>query len=159
MLYDSLHEKILGLPDGLRLFPSQTAEIEGFGSRLDTMLAQRTTNPGFQSMSREDFVRRTSLGMVKDAPVMTKPLRLRGGSVDEILRAQRKGAQVVDDRDPAEFSAACLKGRVNIPASAAFEAWRASNPRPIMTSCMTSLRSSSSSTISTRLRSAGMAGH
>jgi hydroxyacylglutathione hydrolase len=29
----------------------------------------------------------------------------------------------VDDRDPADYSAACLEGSINIPASSSFESW------------------------------------
>lgn len=123
MLYESLHAKILSLPDATRLLPSHGGALEDFGSAQDTVRTQRWANPGFRDMSREDFVRRVSLGMMEEPPMTLKTIRLRPGTADEILRAQREGAQIVDDRCPADFSAASLAGSINISSASAFEPW------------------------------------
>lgn len=123
MLYDSLRAKVNSLADRVRVFPSHTGDLDDQELRPETMAAQRTTNPGLRSMSREVFVRRAALGMAEEAMFGVKKPTLRPGSVDEILRAQRQGAQVVDDRDPADYSAACLEGSINIPVAATFEGW------------------------------------
>ena len=124
MLYVSLRTKVFGLPDSTRIFPALESDVELPGDRPDTIGAQRLHNPGFQTMSRDEFVHRVSLALTEDRSVRSSrtghPDAL---SLPELLEAQRRGAQVVDDRDPLEFASAHLAGSVNVPDSAAFDAW------------------------------------
>ena len=86
------------------------------------MEGQRLANPGLKRMSCDDFVRRVTLGMAVRTGPPSKEVRLRASSVDEVLRVQREGAQVVDDRNPVDYSAACLPGSVNLPAASSLSA-------------------------------------
>jgi hydroxyacylglutathione hydrolase len=123
MLHTSLREKFDALPERLRLFPSHTARTELIGPSPETMKAQRMGNPGLRRMGCDEFVRRVTLGMaVRNGPP-PREVRLRASTIDEVIRAQREGAQVVDDRNPADYSAACLAGSVNLPAASAFESF------------------------------------
>ncbi len=123
MLHTSLREKFDVLPENVRLLPAHTAGVELFGRPCDTMAAQRLANPGLKRMAVAEFVRRVTLGMVLPNGPPAREVRLRASSVDEILRAQREGAQVVDDRKPVDYSAACLPGSVNLPAISSFESF------------------------------------
>jgi rhodanese-related sulfurtransferase len=123
MLHTSLREKFETLPESVRLFPAHTAGVELFGRPCDTMSGQRLVNPGLKRMSCDEFVRRVTMGMAVPNGAPAREVRLRGSTVDEILRAQREGAQVVDDRKPVDYSAACLPGSVNLPAMSAFESF------------------------------------
>ena len=122
MLYDSLTRKLLPLPDETLLLPSHTADLERDEARLNTMGAQRRGNPGFRPMSRASFTRRVSLDMTGE-PGVPDAEAPPPWPLADVLRARREGAILVDDRDPIDFAAAHLKGSVNIPAEAAFEAW------------------------------------
>ncbi len=123
MLHTSLREKFDRLPETVRLFPSHTARLDLFGARPETLQAQRLANPGLKRMPCDEFVRRVTLGMAVRNGHLAKEVRLRSSTVDEVLRAHREGAQVVDDRDPVDYSAACLAGSVNLPAASAFESF------------------------------------
>jgi rhodanese-related sulfurtransferase/glyoxylase-like metal-dependent hydrolase (beta-lactamase superfamily II) len=124
MLHGSLRLKILSLPDTARIFPSRESSIDLFIEPSHTIGAQRGFNPGFQLMSRDEFVRRVCAGMLAE-PASTEADgdQMRAASVGEILRAQRAGAQIVDMRDPEQFAAGQLAGSLNLPAMAAFEDW------------------------------------
>jgi rhodanese-related sulfurtransferase/glyoxylase-like metal-dependent hydrolase (beta-lactamase superfamily II) len=124
MLYVSLRTKILGLPDSMRLFPGLASDVDLPVSRPDTIAAQRRFNPGFQAMSREQFVRRVALGMTEERSSRSfKGARPEAMTAPDLLKAQRDGAQVVDDRDPIDFAAAHLEGSINVPDAAAFDSW------------------------------------
>jgi hydroxyacylglutathione hydrolase len=123
MLHASFREKFDPLPQSVRLFPSHTARMDLFGTAPETMRAQRLANPGLKRMPCDEFVRRVTLGMAVRKSLPIKEVRLRSSSVDEMIRAQREGAQVVDDRDPVDYSAACLAGSINLPAASSFESF------------------------------------
>ena len=124
MLYVSLRTKILGLPDSARIFPSLESDVELPSDRPETIGAQRRHNPGVQPMSRGEFVHRVSLGLTEDRAMRSsKGARPEAMDLEKILRAQREGTQVVDDRDPSEFAAAHVAGSMNIPDTSAFDSW------------------------------------
>lgn len=124
MLYVSLRTKVFGLPDSARIFPSLESDVEIPADRPETIGAQRQHNPGFQPMSRAEFVDRVSLAMTEERSLrMSRGGRPEALDLAELLQAQRDGAQVVDDRDPLEFAAAHVAGSMNIPDAAAFDSW------------------------------------
>lgn len=124
MLYLSLRTKIFELPDIARIFPSLESDVEIPADHPETIGAQRQHNPGFQPMSREEFVHRVSLAMTEERSLrLSRGARPAAMDLAKILQAQRDGAQVVDDRDPLEFAAAHLSKSMNIPDAAAFDSW------------------------------------
>jgi glyoxylase-like metal-dependent hydrolase (beta-lactamase superfamily II)/rhodanese-related sulfurtransferase len=124
MLYVSLGAKILSLPDSARIFPALESDVDLPAERPDTIGAQRKHNPGFQKMSREEFVRRVSEGMTEERSTRcTRGSRPDAMTLEEVLRAQEQGAQVVDDRDPIDYASGHLAGSLNVPDSASFEEW------------------------------------
>ncbi|MFE0652000.1 rhodanese-like domain-containing protein [Streptomyces sp. NPDC059534] len=138
MLHDSVQNKLMGLPDEVRVFPAHGAG-SACGKNLSTAKQstigeQRATNYACAPMSREDFVALVTAGQSAapgyfaydadlnrkdrvryDASAAPRPLSL---AEFDALRAG--GAVVVDARDPQEFAAGHLNGAVNVPADGRF---------------------------------------
>ncbi|MFG3043195.1 rhodanese-like domain-containing protein [Streptomyces sp. NPDC048330] len=138
MLHDSVQNKLMGLPDEVRVFPAH-----GAGSacgknlsteRQSTVGEQRATNYACAPMSREEFVALVTAGQSAapgyfaydadlnrkdrvryDSSAPPRPLSL--AEFDELRAA---GAVVVDARDPQEFAGGHLNGAVNVPADGRF---------------------------------------
>ena len=131
MLYDSLHQKLLTLPDGTRVWPAHGAG-SACGKNLSTATMstigeQRATNYALQPMSRQRFVELVTEGQpaapdyfVHDAILNRRRRGLldesapRPLTVDEVLAARRRGAVLLDVRDAAAFTAGHLAGSVNV---------------------------------------------
>ncbi|OLT28272.1 sulfurtransferase [Nocardiopsis sp. CNR-923] len=132
MLYDSVHRKLMSLPDRTRLFPAH-----GAGSacgknlsteRWSTIGDQRASNYACQPMDVDTFValvtegqeavpayfpydaaRNRELRAPVDLDALTRPL-----GRDAFLRPRAQGAVVVDARDQRAFAAGHLRGAINI---------------------------------------------
>jgi hydroxyacylglutathione hydrolase len=141
LLYDSLHEKLLRLPDGLAVYPAHGAGSlcgrQISAARSSTIGEQRATNYALQAASRDEFVRmltealperpayfaqdaeinRTGASALADLPAMPAldPKAVQG--------LQQAGAIVLDTRPEAEFAAGHIPGSVNIPLSGQFASW------------------------------------
>jgi glyoxylase-like metal-dependent hydrolase (beta-lactamase superfamily II)/rhodanese-related sulfurtransferase len=143
MLYRSLHEKLLPLPDSTLVFPGHGAGSAcGKNLSADTVSTigeQRRSNYALQPMSEAEFVR-TVGGDQPEAPAYfsrdaelnraQRPLledtlraELRPLSVDGVLAAQADGAEILDTRDPAEFSTGHLVGSIGIGLGGRFATW------------------------------------
>ena len=134
MLYDSLHERLLPLPDETLVYPAHGAGSmcgRNLSSEtVSTMGIQRQYNYALQPMTKERFIalvtedqpeapayfsydalmnrrERATLDEVLDEQL--KPLTL-----DETLAAQAAGAVVLDVRDAADYEGAHLRGAVNV---------------------------------------------
>ncbi|MFD8592680.1 rhodanese-like domain-containing protein [Streptomyces sp. NPDC059637] len=138
MLYDSVQNKLMSLPDEVRVFPAH-----GAGSacgknlsteRQSTIGQQRATNYACAPMSEEEFIALVTAGQPSapgyfgydadlnrrehglfDPAAAARPL-----SAAEFLEQRAAGAVVVDARDPQEFAAGHLRGSVNVPADGRF---------------------------------------
>ncbi len=132
MLYDSLHDRLLTLPDSARVFPAHGAG-SSCGKNLSTATTstigdQRATNYALAPMDKAEFVRVVTDGQsappayfsydahrnrevhpILDEKVPPTPLDL-----DAVLRHQRAGAIILDTRDPNEFAVGHLFGAVNV---------------------------------------------
>ncbi len=143
MLYDSLHQKLLRLPDETLVYPAHGAG-SACGKNLSsdtvsTIGAQRKLNHALRPMTRPEFVKlvtadqpeapayfsydaglnrseRPTLEAVLGA--VLKPLAL-----DEVLSLARSGAQVLDTRDADSFAAEHLAGSINIGLSGRYASW------------------------------------
>jgi len=137
MLHDSVQNKLMGLPDEVRVFPAHGAG-SACGKNLSTekqstIGEQRATNYACAPMSREEFVALVTAGQPAapgyfsyDAVLNRKERPLHSATAPRPLRpeefaALRAGsAVVVDARDPQEFAAGHFRGAVNVPVSGRF---------------------------------------
>lgn len=137
-LYDSLHEKLLKLPDATRVFPAHGAG-SSCGKKLSsetesTIGAQRVTNYALAPMTKREFIEVVTQGQSVaplyfsfsamrnkvDRPLLDEsewPVVL---SLDEVLQAMRRGAKVLDTRDSVEFQVGHLEGSLNVPLTGRF---------------------------------------
>ncbi|GAA2964216.1 MULTISPECIES: MBL fold metallo-hydrolase [Streptomycetaceae] len=139
MLHDSVQNKLMGLPDEVRVFPAH-----GAGSscgknlsteRQSTIGEQRATNYACAPMSEKDFVAIVTAGQsaapgyfAYDADLNRRERELfdpasapQALDVADFLARRAAGAVVVvDARDPQEFAAGHVRGAVNVPADGRF---------------------------------------
>jgi len=143
MLYDSLHEKLLRLPDETLLYPAHGAgSMCGKNLSTDTVSTigvQRRYNYALQPMTKEAFVRIVLADQpdapayftydavlnTKERPTLSAALArgLRPLPLDEVLRMRDNGAQLLDTRDPSEFEGAHVLDSVNISLAGQFATW------------------------------------
>jgi glyoxylase-like metal-dependent hydrolase (beta-lactamase superfamily II)/rhodanese-related sulfurtransferase len=143
LLYDSLRNKLLPLPDDTLVYPAH-----GAGSlcgkalskeTVSTLGAQRRSNYALQPMSKDAFVKLvmadqpdapayfTYDGVLnsKERPTLEEALarELNPLSLERVLQLQAGGAQLLDTRDPVEFAAAHLAGSINIGLGGQYATW------------------------------------
>jgi glyoxylase-like metal-dependent hydrolase (beta-lactamase superfamily II) len=131
-LYDSLHDKLLTLPDATQVFPAHGAG-SACGKNLSTELtstigAQRQENYALLAPDRTSFIDLVTEGQppapgyfIHDATLnkMQRPLLDEATppppmSWEQVQAAMEAGALLVDGRDPVEFARGHLKGAVNV---------------------------------------------
>lgn len=142
MLFDSLHNKLLALPDKSLVYPAH-----GAGSlcgkalskeTVSTLGEQRRSNYALQPMSKEEFIQVVTADQPdapayftydavlnsKERPTLDETLaRVNSIPLDGVLALQALGAQILDTRDPGEFAAAHLVGSINIGLSGQYATW------------------------------------
>lgn len=155
MLYDSIHQKLLTLPDASLIYPAHGAgSLCGKAISSDTVSTlgeQRRFNYALQPMSKAAFLDIVTADQ-PEAPAYftydavlnsqersrlpeTLERELKPLTVDEVLASARQGAQVLDTRDPAQFASAHLAGSVNIGLVGQYATWAGtllSRDRPIV---------------------------
>lgn len=138
MLYDSLHEKILPLPDDTLVYPAHGAgSLCGrslSAETFSTLGQQRRTNYALQPMSREEFVK----AVTSDQPEVPAyfPLsaaqNLKGSvSLEELPKPARLTTDdllqfdgvIIDVRPNTEYGAAHVPNSVNIGLGGQFASW------------------------------------
>jgi glyoxylase-like metal-dependent hydrolase (beta-lactamase superfamily II)/rhodanese-related sulfurtransferase len=131
MLYHSLHEQLLTLPDETRVYPAHGAG-SACGKHLSTETestigAERATNYALQPMTEDEFVQAVTEGQPAAPPYFlfaaTRNRQLRETlrdegiipmTLEEVLATQGDGAVVLDTRDQAMFAAGHLRGSINV---------------------------------------------
>lgn len=132
MLFDSLHDQLLTLPDATRVFPGHGAG-SACGKNLSTETSstigeQRTTNYALAPMGRDAFIDVVTDGQTAppayfsfDAtlnreirPILDEDAAPPALTIEDVIRLQRRGAVVLDTRSPNEFAVGHLIGSVNI---------------------------------------------
>ncbi len=131
-LYDSLHEKLLPLPDATKVYPAHGAG-SACGKNLSTdtwstMGEQRVSNYALLAPDKQTFIDLVTEGQppapdyfIYDAVLNRKDREL----LDETLlpptldlaaleKYVAEGAMLVDGRDPEDFARGYLKGSINI---------------------------------------------
>jgi hydroxyacylglutathione hydrolase len=153
MLYDSLHTKLMTLPDASLVYPAHGAgSLCGKALSKETVSTigeQRRVNYALQPMPRDRFIDIVTADQpeapayftydavlnTKEHPTLTATLERGPITLDQLLALQTVGAQVLDTRDPGDFAAAHLAGSVNISLGGQFATWAGSvlsRERPIV---------------------------
>ncbi|MGH9487201.1 MAG: MBL fold metallo-hydrolase [Terriglobales bacterium] len=143
LLYDSLQQKLLPLPDTTLIYPAHGAGSlcgKNLGREtVSTIGEQRRLNYALQPMSKQEFLRLV-LADQPDAPAYfaydavlnTKPhdsleaslqKQMRPLGADEAEATRRAGALVLDTRGPQEHARAHWRGALNIPLEGSFATW------------------------------------
>ncbi len=142
MLYDSVH-KLLELPDSTLVYPAHGAgSLCGKAIAKETVSTigeQRRSNYALQPMSKDAFVQLVSADQPDAPPYFTYDAVLNTKeratlsdtldrklvplTLDEVLAAQGRGAQVLDTRAPDLFAAAHLSGSINIGLVGQYATW------------------------------------
>jgi hydroxyacylglutathione hydrolase len=143
LLYDSLHSKLLTLPDETLVYPAHGAgSLCGKNLSTDTVSTigvQRRYNHALQPMSRAEFVRVVTAEQpetppyfsydavlnTKERPTLEQVLaqELRPLALGEALALVEGGAVVLDSRDPGDFAGAHLAGSVNVSLGGSYATW------------------------------------
>src|SRR5579864_2468099 len=142
MLFDSLHTKLLALPDQSLVYPAH-----GAGSlcgkalskeTVSTLGEQRRSNYALQPMSKAAFIEVVTADQPEapayfgydavlnsqERPTLDQTMsHVNPMTLDDVLALQEVGAQILDTRDPGEFAAAHLAGSINIGLSGQYATW------------------------------------
>ncbi len=142
-LYDSLHNKLLPLPDETLVYPAHGAgSLCGKQLSSDTVSSlgdQRRLNYALQPMTKEEFIHLVTADQPDAPPYFTydailntreratldKNLEqaLHPIDLDEVLRMGDAGSQILDVRDPAEYAKSHIAGSVNIGLGGQYATW------------------------------------
>jgi glyoxylase-like metal-dependent hydrolase (beta-lactamase superfamily II)/rhodanese-related sulfurtransferase len=143
MLYDSLHRRILTLPDETLVYPAHGAGSmcgkQLSDEAVSTLGEQRRYNYALQPMSRDEFVKMVTADQPEapayfahdamlnrqNRPSLETSLSqsLNPLELDRVLQLQDEAAQIVDVRDAASFAAAHLRGSLNIGIDGRYATW------------------------------------
>lgn len=144
LLYDSLHRKLLALPDHVTVYPAH-----GAGSmcgrnispdRRSTIGRERQFNYALQPMPRAQFVSMVSHDLPARPDYFERDVDLnrRGAmalanlpalqplSATDVLRMQSAGAVILDTRSAQAFRSGHIPGSINIGLNGQFAAWAGS---------------------------------
>jgi hydroxyacylglutathione hydrolase len=154
LLYDSLRNKLLALPDHSLVYPAHGAgSLCGKALSKETSSTigeQRRSNYALQPMSKAAFIDLVTADQPdapsyftydavlnsQERPTLDETLeRVNALTLDQALALQEVGAQMLDTRDPAEFAAAHLTGSINVGLGGQYATWAGSvlsRDRPIV---------------------------
>lgn len=141
MLYDSLHQKLLRLPDAVKIYPAH-----GAGSlcgrnispeRHSTIGKERALNYALRPMSREDFITLITGDLPErpeyffrdkeinraGAPALAEVAHIVPLAPAEVARRQAEGAVVLDTRPAAQFGAGHVPGSLHIALQGQYASW------------------------------------
>ncbi|HEY2859905.1 MAG TPA: MBL fold metallo-hydrolase [Terracidiphilus sp.] len=143
MLFDSLHQKVLTLPDETVVYPAHGAGSlcgrQMSSEANSTIGRERKLNYALQPKDRDEFVHLLTAEMPprpgyfqdevarnrEGAPALDALTPLRQMTPNEVQAAQEDGATVLDTRTAGEFGAAHVPGAVHIGLRGQFASWAA----------------------------------
>jgi hydroxyacylglutathione hydrolase len=141
MLYDSLHQKLLALPDSVLVYPAHGAgSLCGRNMRAErssTIGTERLTNYALQIKGREEFIQQLTTNLptrpdyfLQDAEInrsgaqaLTDLLPLPALIPAEVKSRLDQHANVLDVRPAEQFAAGHVPGSINIALSGQFASW------------------------------------
>jgi len=141
MLYDSLHAKLLTLPDDVEVWPAHGAG-SACGRNISTETSstigmQRRTNYALQPMTRDAFVAMMTTDLPPAPPYFSRDAEMnRAGArpladvmaagplpCDAVMEELNRGALPLDVRDAAQFAARHVDGAINVGLDGQFASW------------------------------------
>ncbi len=147
MLYDSLHTKVITLPDDVIVYPAH-GEGSSCGKNLgpetySTLGEQKKTNYALLAESREEFIKAVTEGLAEPPqyfPINAKINKEGYDSLDEVLeqalkeyspkefneRMQKANTFVLDTRPATEFTKGFVPGSISIGLEGRFAEWAGS---------------------------------
>ena len=147
-LYRSVHDQLLTLPDGTRVYPAHGAG-SACGKNLSTASQstigeQRRTNYALAPMSEDDFVEAVTQGQSvaplyfafaananrRERDLLDDHEGTPGVGLEEALRYQAQGAVILDGRSTEVFSSGHLHGSINVGLDGRFAEYAGDILRP-----------------------------
>src|SRR6185312_6934517 len=143
MLYKSLHDKLLKLPDETEIFPAHGAGSlcgrQMSAERSSTIGKERRTNYPLHAGTCEEFIRLLTDGLPPRPEYFGREVELnRRGAVaidqipppvplraPEVFRLQSEGAIALDTRPAMQFAVAHVPGSLHIALSGQYASWAA----------------------------------
>jgi len=144
-LYDSLHEKLLPLPDQILVYPAHGAGSlcgkQLSSETVSTLGNQRLLNYALQPMSKDQFVRLVTADQPEapayftyDAILNSREHATLDSNVEQVLEPldldailqEGDGVQMLDVRDPSEYANGHLAGSINIGLGGQYATWAGS---------------------------------
>jgi len=144
ILYDSLHAKIMTLPDDVIVYPAHGAGSACGKSMsketFDTLGHQKEVNYALKASSKEQFIKEVTDGILPPPQYFAKNAAMNKGgyeSIDDVyekglvalspedfeLTANQTGALILDTRDPQVFAKAFIPKSINIGLNGQFAPW------------------------------------
>jgi hydroxyacylglutathione hydrolase len=143
LLYQSLHTKLLTLPDETEIFPAHGAGSlcgrQMSTERSSTIGQQRRTNYALQASTEADFIHLLTDSLPPRPEYFGRDVELNrhgASSINElpapkpfsaadVKRLQSEGAILLDTRPSADFAAAHIPGSLHIALSGQYASWAA----------------------------------
>jgi hydroxyacylglutathione hydrolase len=140
-LYDSLHTKLLSLPDHVLVYPGHGAGSlcgRNLGSsRSSTIRTERLTNYALQIRTREEFIEQLTANLPPrpeyfpldaqinraGAPALGELAQLKVITSESLKSLMSNGIVALDVRPGDEFAAGHVPGSISIPLSGQFASW------------------------------------
>jgi rhodanese-related sulfurtransferase len=141
MLYDSLHQKLLTLPDTVAVYPAHGAGSlcgRNISSETSSSIGQqRRFNYALQPMPREEFIRMMTTDLPEAPAYFSRDVQINregAGSLselpepsaltpDEVEAKQQSGAVILDARAAANYGTGHVPGSLNIGLGGQFASW------------------------------------
>jgi len=141
LLYDSLHRKLLALPDATTVYPAHGAGSlcgRNISSETSSTIGeQRRFNYALQPMSREEFVRMMTTDLPEAPAYFGRDVAINRAGARELAqlpeppacppeamaRLAQRGATVLDTRPAAAYGAAHVPGSLHVGLSGQFASW------------------------------------
>ncbi|HEY3349674.1 MAG TPA: MBL fold metallo-hydrolase [Thermoanaerobaculia bacterium] len=140
-LYDSLHGKLLTLPDDVAVYPAHGAGSlcgRNISSETSSTIGvQRRTNYALQPMPRDEFVKIMTADLPETPAYFPRDVEINRAGADalpprrapaplppaEVLRLVERGAVLVDVRPATAFGAGHMPGALNVGLTGQFASW------------------------------------
>lgn len=154
LLYDSLHNKLLKLPDDALVYPAHGAgSLCGRNMRAErssTIATERMTNYALQIGRRDEFIRELTSKVpvrpeyfAQDAEInrdgaapLSQITQLKPLAPQALQSLLGEGVTALDVRPPSDFAKAHVPGSINIALSGQFASWAGSviglTARPVL---------------------------